>query len=164
MQRQDHKLRDDALSSLATGSAVPSPSPASYREPWKLNALVLDDEVSDREWIATQLTGLEEYDVAVTKAGKISEALALLRDNCFDIALVDYRLPDGFGDTVIMALGERTPQCATVLISSHPMAEVSLYGIRAGATAALSKDDLNPALLETTIRFALMNQARRRVS
>ena len=30
---------------------------------------------------------------------------------------------------------------------------------RCGAVAAISKDDLNPTLLETTIRFALRNHA-----
>ena len=80
------------------------------------------------------------------------------------MALIDYQLPDGHGDELVLALAEADSACAPVLLSGHTMSEVSHFALRSGAVAALSKDDLNPSLLETTIRFALRNHALTRIA
>lgn len=136
---------------------VDSPEP---REPWRLNVLVVDDSDADRAWIAGQIRGMEEYEADVQSATSIAEASTLIAARPFDLALIDYRLSDGYGDALIAVLGQSCHACATILVSGHAMAEVSLFGVRAGATAAIAKDDLSPGLLETTIRFALANRAR----
>lgn len=134
----------------------------SYSEPWQLEVLVLDDTRSDREWIGDLLGSMTEFSAKVTFAKTIAEARARIAEQQFDVGLIDYQLPDGHGDAVVRALGFSSPSCATILISSHTMAEVSLFGVRAGANGAISKDDLNPELLETTIRFALSNRLGQR--
>lgn len=133
-----------------------------YAEPWQLEVLVLDDTRSDREWIGDLLASMVEFSAKVTFAKTIAEARAYIANQRFDVGLIDYQLPDGLGDAVVRALGFASPECATILISSHAMAEVSLFGMRAGANGAISKDDLNPELLETTIRFALLNRRGQR--
>lgn len=134
-----------------------------YNEPWHLTVLLVDDSEMDRSWLARQLAGSEEFQATIVEAESVAQASQLMRVHDFHLTVVDYRLPDGLGDLVVADLARVRPGCATILISSQPMAEVSLYGLRAGANAALSKDDINPGLLETTIRFALFNQAQRRV-
>lgn len=90
----------------------------------------------------------------------LDEARTLISQQSFHVALVDYRLAEGYGDAVVKLINARQKECATIMLSGHPMSEVSLYGLNAGATAAISKDDLNPELLETTIRFAMANAKR----
>lgn len=131
-------------------------------EPWQLEVLVLDDDRRDRDWIGDLLCNLTEFSAKVTFAKTIAEARHCIATGAFDLGLIDYELPDGRGDAVVKELGRALPGCATILISSHIMAEVSLFGMRAGANGAISKDDLNPELLETTIRFALAHQRRRK--
>lgn len=101
-----------------------------------------------------------EYDARVTTAASIAAARALIGTQQFDVALIDYHLGSGYGDELVALLGEQQRRCATVMVSSHPMSEVSLHGLRAGATAALSKDDLDTTVLEKTIRCAMADRAR----
>ena len=132
-----------------------------YTEPWNLSVLVVEDDAADRYLIARLLADGVEFDALITTASSLDEASARLSEQDFHVALVDYRLCDEMGDEVIAAVRRKRPSCATVLLSSQAMAEVSLFGIQAGANAALSKDGLSPELLETTIRFALFNHAQR---
>jgi DNA-binding NarL/FixJ family response regulator len=137
-------------------------SDVSVQAPRLLRVLIVDDSEMDREWIGTQARTMEGFHAALCLARSLAETKAIIATQRFDVALVDYRLGPVYGDDVIRLLNHVDPMCATVLVSSHAMAEVSLYGLKAGATAALSKDDINPTLLETTIRFALANRARLR--
>jgi len=131
-----------------------------FKEPWKINILIVDDSQMDREWIAAQAKSMDEYESVVSIASNMDDARALAKVQPFDVALIDYQLGAVRGDAVVQFLAAEQPRCATILVSGHAMSEVSLFGVRAGATAAISKDDLNSALLETTIRFAIANTAR----
>lgn len=129
-------------------------------DPSRIDLLIVDDTAFDRERIEKLARRMGELDARVVTAASIPAARALIGTQHFDVALIDYHLGSGYGDEIVALLGERQQRCATVMVSSHPMSEVSLYGLRAGATAALSKDDLDPVVLETTIRFAMANRAR----
>lgn len=139
----------------------PTSSVQTFKEPWKINILIVDDSQMDREWIAGQAKSMDEYECVVAMASGIDDARALAKAQPFDVALIDYQLGGVRGDTVVQLLAVEQPRCATILVSGHAMSEVSLFGVRAGASAAISKDDLNSTLLETTIRFAIANTARR---
>ena len=133
---------------------------ATLLDPWQIDLLIVDDTSFDRDRLVALARGMEEYDARIVTASGIAAARQLIGSQHFDVALIDYHLGSGYGDEIVALLGERQQHCATVMVSSHPMSEVSLYGLRAGATAALSKDDLNVTLLETTIRFAMANRAK----
>ncbi|MEO1280221.1 MAG: response regulator [Pseudomonadota bacterium] len=136
-----------------------NPPPRANAEPWNLRVLVLEDSGSDYYWISSMLTRLDEYDVRPARAITIAEAAELTATQVFDLALIDYRLPDGFGDAFVATLHMHQPNCAAVMLSGDKMPEVSLFGLNGGAVAAIDKDDCNPTLMETTIRFALRNHA-----
>ena len=144
-------------SEIASVRAIPP-------EPWRLKILVVEDNATDFHWTKTTLEGMEEYEVSITHAASVEAARGMILTRHFDLALIDYQLPDGHGDEVVTALAEADTGCAPVLLSGHSMSEVSHFALRSGAVAALSKDDLNPSLLETTIRFALRNHALTRMA
>ena len=135
---------------------------SNYQEPWLLRVLIVEDNVADFHWIKKTLESMDEFAVTIMHASCVSTAQAILRHRDFDLALVDYKLPHGMGDDVLAALKDRSSDCASIMLSGHTMAEVSLFALHSGAVSALSKDDLHPALLETTIRFALRNQSNAR--
>lgn len=133
-----------------------------YREPWQLRILVVEDQPCDFRMITRALGEMQEFDAAISRATRIDDAVAMIETNDFDVALIDYRLPDGTGDEVIVALEKKSSRCASIVVSDYSMAEISLFALRAGAMSAIAKDDVTPALLETTIRFALRNKEARR--
>ena len=146
---------------FSSGRAQEADDPT-YREPWQLRVLVVEDQPCDFRMISRALGEMQEFDAAISRAARIDEAVALIETNDFDVALIDYRLPDGTGDEVLVALEKKSSRCASIMVSDYSMAEVSLFALRAGAMSAVSKDDVTPVLLETTIRFALRNKADRR--
>lgn len=136
----------------------------SFPDPWQLNVLVVEDNPSDLHWTVQTLEGMEDYEIRYLHAASVEAAVDLIGRHKFDVALIDYQLPDGHGDEVVSAIAARSSACAPVLLSGHTMSEVSHFALRSGAVAAMSKDDLNPGLLETTIRFALRNHAMTRLA
>ena len=67
--------------------------------------LVVDDEYGVRSGIR-QILELEGYEVEEAATGE--EALTLLRDQSFDVGLLDYRLPDMDGLTIQRTIRARS--------------------------------------------------------
>ena len=67
------------------------------------NILVIDDEVSIRESLKAFL---EDYDYVVESANSAEEALDLLKNSTYDLAVVDMRLPGESGDAFIIKAHE----------------------------------------------------------
>ena len=135
---------------------------AGYQEPWLLKILIVEDDPLDVHWLTQTLKLIEEFECHIIHVSSVEDARALIAQHDFDVALLDYHLPDGRGDDVLNILEQKAGRCAAIMVSGGTMSEVSLFALGAGAVAAIGKDDLNPSLLETTIRFALRNQAARR--
>lgn len=87
--------------------------------------LVDDDPVLLRAWART----LAQHGMLVTTAVRIQEAreeLAVFRRRGLHFALVDDRLPDGFGLDLVPALAELRPLPAFAVVSAHPSTERAL--------------------------------------
>lgn len=87
--------------------------------------LVDDDAVLLRAWSRT----LSQHGMFVSTAARIQQAkdeLAEFRTRPLHYALVDDRLPDGFGLDFVMAISEMRPQPAFAVVSAHPSTERAL--------------------------------------
>ena len=71
--------------------------------------LMVEDNPMDQAHIRRSLRGLSDG-VEIRIAPSVREALALLQTEAFDIAMVDWQLPAGFGDQVLKAALERDPR------------------------------------------------------
>lgn len=70
----------------------------------QIRILVIDDEISIRESLRAFL---EDYDYLVEVAESAEEGVELLAGDCFDLAVVDMRLPGESGDTFIIKAHEQ---------------------------------------------------------
>jgi DNA-binding response OmpR family regulator len=87
--------------------------------------LVDDDVLLLRAWART----LAQHGMLVTAAMRIQEAredLVSLRERGLHFALIDDRLPDGFGLDLVPALEELRPKPAFAVVSAHPSTERAL--------------------------------------
>lgn len=99
--------------------------------------LLVEDDVSTREWLAGLLGGEA---VLAHACGSVAEALAWLRsDRPADIVLTDLGLPDGSGLDVIRA-AVRRPGCEVLVLSIFGDEANVLAAIDAGASGYLLKD------------------------
>lgn len=60
----------------------------------------------------------------ITHAGSIREAFHYLQDELFDVIVVDYYLPDGFGVEITGMIDDDTP----IILLSGDMGKIEQYG------------------------------------
>jgi DNA-binding NtrC family response regulator len=114
--------------------------------------LVVDDETAIREALRSIL---ERQGYEVTEAGSVRGALSQLeREPLPDCALVDLRLPDEEGTSVLEAVQRRGLSTAVVMISGHGSIPSAVAAVRAGAFDFLEKP-LDRERLLITLRNAV---------
>ncbi|MBS3180086.1 MULTISPECIES: response regulator transcription factor [unclassified Pseudoclavibacter] len=74
----------------------------------------------------------------VTRAADIAEALACIRDEVPELALVDMSLPDGLGTQIIARLRQH-PAVGIIVVSAHGREQDRIAGLRAGADDYVTK-------------------------
>jgi PAS domain S-box-containing protein len=118
----------------------------------QVHILLVEDEAIDRLRVE-KLVKKESLPYDLTIATTIAEALALLKKENFDLALVDYNLPDGLGLEVLKQAG-RIP---CIFITAQDNTYTAVEVMKAGACDFLVKDDLgyNLKLLPTMVERAL---------
>jgi two-component system phosphate regulon sensor histidine kinase PhoR len=118
----------------------------------KARILVVDDEYGVRSGIR-QILELEGYDV--DDAGTGAEALALLGNSDYDVALLDYRLPDIDGLSILQTIKVTGLQVMTCMITAYANIDTAIAATRQGVDFFLPKpflpDDLI-GVVETLVR------------
>ncbi len=117
--------------------------------------LIVDDDEALAENVAEIV---ETLDVETAIARDRKTALSLARDRPFDVALIDVRLPDGDGISLLAPLRASSPFAQLVLVTGNATLEGAIAAVRGDAFAYVLKPVSPPDLLDT-VRRAL-DQAR----
>ncbi|MCX6068423.1 MAG: response regulator, partial [Chloroflexi bacterium] len=117
-----------------------------------LKALIVEDSklISMRLVKAFQAQGYQTHAALTYQA-----ALSTLGESAYDIAVIDYHLPDGLGDGLLEALQEKSPDCVCLMMTADPQPELALIWMKMGAAAYLHKP------FEPEYLIALCERARR---
>lgn len=106
--------------------------------------LVIDDEASIRESLSAYL---EDRDFQVASANSAEEALVMLQQRHFDLAVVDMRLPGESGDAFILEAAEMFPDLRYVIhtgsVEFQLTRELAAQGIRSGDVYLKPLQDLS---------------------
>ncbi len=120
-----------------------------------IQVLLIDDDEDDyiltRDWFFEfQVAGCKLEWVSSYEAGLVEIA-----KHQHDVYLVDYRLGEGNGLELLrvaVALGTTTPM---ILLTGQGECDIDIEAMQAGAADYLEKSQLNAALLERSIRYAI---------
>ncbi len=113
--------------------------------------LVVDDEKSIRRTLR-EILEYEDYSVDEAEDGE--EAVTKLRENRYDLALLDVKMPKRDGLEVLEMAADIAPEVPIVMISGHGTIDTAVEATRLGAFDFIEKPpDLNRLLL--VIRNAL---------
>jgi len=117
----------------------------------KARVLVIDDEPSVTDALRTILsdTGYE----AVT-AETAREGVELVRRQCFDLAIIDLKLPDISGLDVLAEMSAIRPGLAALLITAHDTDEIREAAASAGFASVLQKP-FSPSRMLDLVQAAL---------
>jgi signal transduction histidine kinase len=111
--------------------------------------LIVDDEEALAENVA-EIVSILGVDTAIARDRKSALAIAGARD--FDVALIDVRLPDGDGISLLEPLRARSPYMQLVLVTGNATLEGAIAAVRGDAFAYVLKPVAAPDLLETVRR------------
>ena len=78
--------------------------------------------------------------LCVEETGSAGETLKAVRDNAYDIVLLDISFPDGSGLDVLRQIRADSPQTRVLLLSMYPEAQYAQRALRLGASGYLTKD------------------------
>lgn len=104
-----------------------------------LEVLVLDDHRVFAETLAMGIDAQADMRCVAT-AHSVAEGRHTAAEVGFDVALVDLRLPDAEGLSVIPDLLERRPRAAVVVLTGHLHPDLARRAMAAGARGFLGKD------------------------
>ena len=119
-----------------------------------LRVLVVDDEPLIR-WSVRQ--GLMQRGHTVAEAACGAEAVTLLRQapDCFDVVILDYRLPDSRDLALLDEVRRLAPASTVVMMTAYADERVKTEAVDHGALAVLGKPFRVGALvslIESTVR------------
>jgi DNA-binding NarL/FixJ family response regulator len=118
----------------------------------RVRVLLVDDHPSVRDGLAGLLSSEPRYEI-VAQAESAAEAIRLLRLLSPDLLLVDLRLPDADGTTVLEAAGELRWKIFSVVLSAFRNDDDVIAAARAGAHAYLVKTARGGEILHTLSRI-----------
>ena len=105
-----------------------------------------------------QILEIEGYEV--DDAGTGREALALLEANSYDVALLDYRLPDMDGLSILRTIKTSGADVTTCMITAYANIETAIAATRQGVDFFLPKPFLPDDLLGVVEMLVRHKQAR----
>lgn len=111
-----------------------------------MNILICDDHSIVREGLKQILMQLNES-ISVVEAKDGNEALNILKDQGFDILLLDISLPDINGIEVLQIVKTKYPGINVLMLSMHPQEQYAIRALKYGASGYLTKDTASEELL-----------------
>ena len=124
--------------------------------------LVVDDD-PDIVAVLDELLRKEGHQVTTCAAG--NEAIAAGRDEQFDVAVVDIRLPDVDGLAVLRAFQETSPDAAVIVTTAFGTVETAIQAIKTGAYDYIPKpfklDEVRIVVQRALERKRLLQENRR---
>lgn len=128
-----------------------------------INLLVIDDDDVDRERIQHILCS-SDISSNIQEACSATEAIRILDKNNFDCIILDYRLGETDGVTLLEEIiNHQTRKTAIIMVTGLGDEEVAAHAMRLGASDYLNKNQLKPsefirAILNAVHRAKLENK------
>lgn len=101
-----------------------------------IRLLLIDDEIG---YVNVLSNRLSKRNFLVAKATSGGEAFQILRQNYFDVAVLDLKMEDLDGIEVLKILKKMAPELVVIMLTGHGSAEAAREGINQGAYDYLTK-------------------------
>ncbi|TAK63167.1 EAL domain-containing protein [Methylobacter sp.] len=88
-------------------------------------------------------------------AERLEEGVALLKQEHFDLVLLDLSLPDAFGHDTFGRLHQQAPNLPIIVLTGIDDEDLAIKLAQAGAQDYLVKNDLNNGILHRSIHYAI---------
>ena len=126
-----------------------------------MNVLLVDHDEDDFVITRDLLSEIPARAFDIRWAASVEAGLAAMAGNRPDVCIVDYRMGEHSGLDFLRRAIEAGFDVPMVMMTGHGDHEVDLEAMRLGAAAYLVKGQVQPAVLERTLRYAMHRFAER---
>ncbi len=112
--------------------------------------LVIDDELIVRRSCEKTLIPMG-YEVKLSSSGR--EGLEILEKECFNVVLLDLKMPDMDGIDVLKQIKEKCPRIRVIMITGYSTVETAVQALRLGAFNHIEKP-FTPDILIAAVKEA----------
>ncbi|SFD48475.1 response regulator transcription factor [Roseivivax sediminis] len=109
------------------------------------NILLVDDDDDLREALAEQLVLTEDFEVFEAESGAV--AMARVKEQLFDLIILDVGLPDNDGREVCRLMRKQGVKAPILMLTGHDSDADTILGLDAGANDYVTKPFKFPVLL-----------------
>lgn len=102
------------------------------------NILVVDDHCLIRKGLKSLLAGSADFTVQ-GEAETGAQAILMMREQHFDLVLLDISLPDRHGMDVLKQLKSEQPDVKIIVLSMYPEEQYGVRALKAGAVGYINK-------------------------
>lgn len=118
-----------------------------------IRVIVIDDHAIVRRGLRQILA--ETSDIELTaEAGSAADALTLVREKRFDVAILDLSLGGGSGLELLAELRRERPTLPVLILTVHPEDQYAVRAIKAGAAGFLNKESAPEKLIDAVRKVA----------
>lgn len=125
----------------------------------KIKLLIVDDEDRFLQTLSKRLS-MRDFDVTAVSEG--TKAIELAREERFDLALVDLKMPGMSGEQVLEALKQEHPDIEVVILTGHGSIDSAVRCTQGGSYSYLQKPCETDELLNV-LREAYTKRVQRRL-
>jgi PAS domain S-box-containing protein len=120
-----------------------------------LKVILVEDNVKEAARFKKVLSEVGRIRFELTHTRRLDETLMLLKQDSFDVILLDLCLPDSQGLETIANVRVQTPLTPIVVLTDCDDEELAANAIRSGAQDYLIKAQVNSPLLVRVLRYAI---------
>jgi DNA-binding NarL/FixJ family response regulator len=111
-----------------------------------MKILICDDHKIVREGLRQILQQLDGVTM-ISEASNGNEALVILKNDKFDVVLLDISLPEKSGLEVLQTIKAKWPSINVLMLSMLPQEQYAMRALKLGASGYLTKDTASEELL-----------------
>ncbi len=120
----------------------------------KVRLLIVDDDKSSSKSL-TMILRKKGFEINIVETGQ--EALEIVKESSFNVALLDIKLPDMDGTALLSILKKSHPEMDAIIVTGHASVENAIRAINEGASGYITKP-LNIDELIMRLKELLENQ------
>jgi signal transduction histidine kinase len=120
-----------------------------------IKILLIEDNLAEARLLQEYLKQANGNQFSLVHVKRLGEALNRLKEDCFDIILLDLTLPDSQGLESLAPLNSHAPSLPIVVLTNTNDEKLAIEAVRQGAQDYIVKRQLNVDLLVRSIRYAI---------
>jgi CheY-like chemotaxis protein len=117
-----------------------------------IKILLIEDNSGDAYLIEDHLKEFANFSFEIKSVGTLKEALSILKEQLFDVVLLDLILPDSDGVNTFFRIHNQNPLIPIIVLTELVDEAIGSYSVKNGAHNFLVKGQTEGKLLECIIQ------------